>query len=67
MKANFQHHDLAKFFLTDSNPALKTINILNKNVLHQAHYLLNFPPAQSSIDLLHLEGAALELMSLLLD
>lgn len=67
MESNFQHHDLAKFFLSDHGPALKTINIPNKNVLHQAHYLLNLPFAQSSIDLLHLEGAALELMSLLLD
>ncbi|APV36127.1 AraC family transcriptional regulator [Acinetobacter soli] len=67
MQANFQHHEIAKFFLTDSNPALKTINIPNKHILHQAHYLLNLPPAQSSIDLLHLEGAALELMSMLLD
>jgi YesN/AraC family two-component response regulator len=67
MQTSFQHHDLAKFFLADPNPALKTITIPNKNVLHQAHYLLNIPPAQSSIDLLHLEGATLELMSMLLD
>lgn len=67
MQMNFHQHELAKFFLDDPHSALKTINIPNKNVLHQAHYLLNLPAAQSSIDLLHLESAALELMSLLLD
>ncbi|NHB57854.1 helix-turn-helix transcriptional regulator [Acinetobacter sp. 194] len=67
LESNFQHHELVKFFLSGSDSALKTITIPNKNVLHQAHYLLNLPSAQSSIDLLHLEGAALELMSLLLD
>lgn len=67
VQINDQHHDIAGFFLSDSNHGLKTINIPNKNVLHQAHYLLNLMPAQSPIDLLHLEGAALELMSLLLD
>ncbi|EPF75595.1 helix-turn-helix transcriptional regulator [Acinetobacter rudis] len=67
IKNHFQHSDLAQFFLTGSSPALKTIHIPNKNALHQAHYLLNLPPAQSSIDLLHLEGAALELMSTLLE
>ncbi|MEG0406460.1 MAG: AraC family transcriptional regulator [Acinetobacter sp.] len=59
-------HDLASFFLSPSTPSIKTLNIPNKNVLHQAHYLLNLPPAQTSIDLLHLEGAALELVSQLL-
>ena len=67
IKNYFQHPELAQFFLTGSSPALKTIHVPNKNVLHQAHYLLNLAPAQSSVDLLHLEGAALELMSLLLD
>lgn len=66
MKSNSLNSDFTKFFLNEPSPALKTINIPHKNVLHQAHYLLNIPSAQSSIDLLHLEGAALELMSLLL-
>jgi AraC-like DNA-binding protein len=65
--SKIHNKDLVSFFLADSTPALKTLNIPNKNALHQAHYLLNLAPAQSSIDLLHLEGAALELMSLLLD
>lgn len=67
LEINFQNHDLIKFFLNESSPPLKTMNIPNKNVLHQAHYLLSLQPAQSSIDLLHLEGAALELMSSLLN
>ncbi|AOA57301.1 helix-turn-helix transcriptional regulator [Acinetobacter larvae] len=64
--STFEQHELATFFLNTSMPAIKTIHIPNKDVLHQAHYLLNAPPAQSSINLLHLEGAALELLSLIL-
>lgn len=64
--SNIGDCDVTRFFLDPSSPTIQTCNIPNKDILHQAHYLLNLAPAQSSIDLLHLEGAALELLSLIL-
>lgn len=57
---------LIHFFLDNDSPEIKAIDIPHKDVLHHAQYLLNLPTAKTMLDLLHLEGATLELMSLLL-
>ncbi|MFT4020494.1 MAG: AraC family transcriptional regulator [Acinetobacter sp.] len=59
-------NDLIRFFLDRSSPAIQTIHIPCKDILHQAQYILNLPLAKNMVDLLHLEGATLELLSLLL-
>jgi len=66
LKSTLHENELTSFFLEPQITVMKTVNIPNKDILHQAHYLLNLAPAQSSIDLMHLEGAALELLSLIL-
>lgn len=59
-------NDLIRFFLDGESPAIKTVHIPHKDILHHAQYMLNLPLAKNMVDLLHLEGAALELLSLLL-
>ena len=65
IQSTHKDNELTSFFSNSHTSTMKTINVPNKDILHQAHYLLNLPPAQSSLDLLHLEGAALELLSLI--
>lgn len=66
LEQSLSKNGLIKFFLNAETPSIKSIKITNKDLNHQAQYLLNLPPAKNTIDLLHLEGAALELLSLLL-
>ena len=62
-----QDNAFASFFLESPVPTIKTLKLQhNDHFLHQSHYLLNLPLSRSSIDLLHLEGAALELLSAIL-
>jgi AraC-like DNA-binding protein len=62
-----QDNAIAYFFLESSASEIKTLQLQHNDAfLHQSHYLLNLPLARSSIDLLHLEGAALELLSAIL-
>ncbi|MBF7688359.1 helix-turn-helix transcriptional regulator [Acinetobacter rathckeae] len=55
-----------QFFLNSHSPAIHILEIPNKDIQHHAQYLLNLPTAKTVLDLLHLEGATLELISLLL-
>lgn len=59
-------NDLIHFFLNGDSHTIKATHILHKDILHHAQYILNLPLAKNMVDLLHLEGAALELLSLLL-
>lgn len=58
--------DLIRFFLDGESTTIKTLYTPHKNILHYAQYILNLPFAKNTVDLMHLEGAALELLSLLL-
>lgn len=66
LKSSTVANHLLQFFFDGDTPALKAIQIPHKDILHHAQYLLNLPVAKNMLDLLHLEGAALELLSLLL-
>lgn len=55
-----------QFFSNSHSSAIHTLEIPNKDIQHHAQYLLNLPTAKNVLDLLHLEGATLELISLLL-
>ena len=52
-----------QFFSNQDSTLIETYKLLNKNVLHQAQHLLNLKSVQTEIDLIHLEGVALELLS----
>ncbi|MFU8926358.1 helix-turn-helix transcriptional regulator [Acinetobacter puyangensis] len=67
---NIQHtpeyNDLVRFFLDIDATGIKTFEIPSQHIIHQAQHLLKLPQIKTKIDLLHLEGAALELLSMLL-
>ncbi|MBF7681788.1 helix-turn-helix domain-containing protein [Acinetobacter sp. B5B] len=54
------------FFMDHDNSKIKTLDIPQREIFHHAQYLLNLPTAETMLDLLYLEGATLELISLLL-
>lgn len=66
LETSSTENDLIRFFFNDDTPTIKTIYIPHKDILHHAQYMLNLPLAKNMVDLLHLEGVALELLSLLL-
>lgn len=59
-------NEFVQFFLDDNTPQIKALDIPDKDIHHHAQYLFNLPTAKNMLDLLHVEGASLELLSLLL-
>lgn len=66
LKDSTEKNEFLNFFLEAGNSNFKICELFNKNVLHLGQYLLNLAPAHNTLDLMHLEGIALELLSLLL-
>lgn len=65
LKYSGARNDFYQFFNQPQSSLIATHKLLNKDILHQAQYLLKLQPAKTQIDLIHLEGAALELLSTL--
>ncbi|OEY95543.1 helix-turn-helix transcriptional regulator, partial [Acinetobacter qingfengensis] len=59
-------NNIVRFFLDQNAPCLQQIDSPNSRIIYQSQYILNSPSTQNEIELLHLEGAALELLGLLL-